>query len=131
MAGELKYTALNTVSIQTADRRLAQAFCDGRTGQVAGSNTNPHVSGSEVHTAYEAGFATTTPEGLIDNCALAIPISVPNIVGLSSAAAQAAILAANLTVGKITLTTGNVTIQSPVATTKVQPKSVVLFTLTS
>ena len=129
MAGEFKYTASNTTSTQTSESKLAKAFCEGRVGQVAGSNTNPHASGSDAYAAYEAGYSTVTPEGLIDNCALAIPITVPNLVGDTSAVAQGKITAANLIVGKITGTTGVVSVQLPAAAAKVQPNTVVTFTI--
>jgi hypothetical protein len=129
MAGAFKYDATNTTAVKTGDRRLAQAFCDGRRGLVAGANTNPHTSGDELYTAYEAGYAATTPEGLQDGCAMAIPITMPDLTGMTSAAAQAAIIAAKLTVGKITGTTGVVTVQAPAAAAKTQPGDVVTFTI--
>jgi hypothetical protein len=130
MAGEFKYTASNTTSTQVADSTYAEAFCEGRRDWVnAGSNLNPHTTNSPRWTAYEAGYATTSPQGLIDNCALAIPILTPSLTGLTSAAAQTAILAANLLVGKITGTTGVVTVQNPAVSAKAQPNDVVTFTI--
>lgn len=129
MAGEMKYTAANTTASQSADPRLAKAFCEGREAQVAGNSTNPFPAGSEQNDAWQAGHDTTTPEGLVDNCALAIPITVPDLTGMTSANAQEAITAAGLAVGKITGTTGVVTVQVPTAATKVQPHSSVAFTI--
>jgi hypothetical protein len=128
MAGSFKYDATNTTAVKTADSRLAQAFCDGRAGLVAGANTNPHTSGDELYVAYEAGYATTTPEGLQDGCALAIPITMPDLAGATIAVASAAITAANLVVGKITGEFGVVTAQLPAAAAKTQPGDVVTFT---
>jgi hypothetical protein len=129
MAGAFKYDATNTTAIKTADPRLAEAFCDGRRGLIAGANTNPYTSGDELYTAYEAGYATVTPEGQYDNCAMAIPITMPDLTGKTSAEAQAAIIAAGLTVGKITGTTGVVTVQAPAVAAKTQPNDVVTFTI--
>jgi hypothetical protein len=130
MAGSLKYDATNTSAIKSADVRLTKAFAEGRRAQIAGTNSNPHPSGSDAYEAWQEGHDTTSSEGLIDSCAECIPISVPDVVGMTSANAQAAIIAANLLVGKITLTTGNVTIQDPVASAKVQRNTPVLITLT-
>jgi hypothetical protein len=130
MAGKLKYTATdNQTVIKTADPALAEAFCEGRRQQVAGTSVNPYPANSEASAAFALGLATTTPEGLVDNCAECIPISVPALAGLTSAAAQAALLAAKLAVGKITGTTGVVSVQAPVAATKVQINTTVAFTI--
>jgi hypothetical protein len=129
MAGEFKYDAANTTIAQTADSRLAEAFCEGRTAWVTGVGSNPHPSGSPANTAWQSGYDTTTPQGLIDNCAYAIPILMPSLTGLTSAAAQTVILNANLTVGKITGATGVVTTQDPAVSAKAQPKDVVTFTI--
>jgi hypothetical protein len=129
MAGEFKYTALDTTATKTADARYAEAFCEGRVSWVAGVATNPYPSGSPNNIAWQAGYDTTSPQGLIDNCALAIPILTPSLTGLTSAAAQTAILNANLTVGKITGTTGVVNAQNPAVSAKAQPKDVVTFTI--
>ena len=128
MAGAFKHDATNTTSIKTADSRLAQAFCDGRRGLVAGANTNPHTSGDELYTAYEAGYATVTPEGFQDGCALAIPITMPDLAGMTIAVASAAIVAAGLVVGQITGSFGVVTSQLPAAVAKTQPGDTVTFT---
>jgi hypothetical protein len=128
MAGAFKHDATNTTSIKTADSRLAAAFCDGRRGLVAGANTNPHTSGDELYVAYEAGYATVTPEGLQDGCALAIPITMPNLAGMDAATAEAAIVGAKLITGKITGGFGVVTAQLPLAAAKTQPGDVVTFT---
>ena len=131
MAGEMKYTAANTTASQSADPRLAEAFCQGREAQVAGDSSNPFATGSEQNAAWQAGHDTVTPEGLVDNCALAIPITVANVVGASLSAATATLLAQHLLVGQVSLTTGNVTIQDPAAAAKVQPNQAVHLTLTS
>jgi hypothetical protein len=128
MAGAFKYDATNTTAVKTADSRLAEAFCDGRRGLVAGANTNPHTSGDELYTAYEAGYATVTPEGLRDGCALAIPITMPDLADETIEDASAAIVAAGLVVGKITGSYGVVTSQLPAAAAKTQPGDVVTFT---
>jgi hypothetical protein len=130
MPGELKYTAANDTAKQTSNTTYAEAFCEGRRDWIeSGTNLNPHTSGSPRYTAYEAGYATTTPQGLVDNCAYAIPILVPSLTGLTSAAAQTAIIAAGLLVGKITGATGVVTVQNPATSAKAQPNDVVTFTI--
>ena len=130
MAGELKYSAADDDTvIKTARATYAEAFCDGRAAQVAGVSSNPYPSGSAQNIAWQSGHDTVAPEGLIDNCALAIPITTPNLSGLTSAAAQAAIANAKLAVGHITGTTGTVTVQSPDSAVKVQPHTTVAFTI--
>jgi hypothetical protein len=129
MSGSFKYDATNTTAIKTGDRRLAQAFCDGRAGLVAGANINPHTSGDELYVAYEAGYATVTPEGLQDGCALAIPITMPDLDTMTQADATTAIADAGLTLGKITGAFGTVTAQLPLAAAKTQPGDVVTITL--
>jgi beta-lactam-binding protein with PASTA domain len=128
MTGAFKHDATNTTSIKTADSRLAQAFCDGRAGLIAGANTNPHTSGDELYTAYEAGYAATTPEGLQDGCALAIPITMPDLADMTIADASTAITDAGLVVGKITGSFGVVKTQLPAAAAKTQPGDTVTFT---
>jgi hypothetical protein len=108
---------------------LAKAFCEGRTALIAGLPTNPHQLDSDRYTAWQAGYDTVTPEGLVDNCAECIPITVPNIVGNTSAVAQAFIATALLGVGKITGTTGVVTVQSPIAGAKAQRSENINFTI--
>lgn len=113
MPGEFKYTALNTVATQTADPKLALAFCAGRDSRIAGVSTNPFVATDENYTAWQAGYDTITPEGLVDNCASCIPITIPNIVGMTYVAATAALAAKYLKIGDITNPLGVVTVQSP------------------
>lgn len=125
MPGEFKYTAANTTASQTADPGLAKAFCQGREAQVAGDNSNPFVSGSEDNVAWQAGHDTVTPEGLIDNCALAIPITVPQTVGQTIAAARVLIISAGLAVNDITGSVGVIISQIPTAGAKVQPNTTV------
>jgi beta-lactam-binding protein with PASTA domain len=55
----------------------------------------------------------------------------PNLIGLTSAAAQSAITGAGLTVGTISLTTGNVTKQNPLGGNWSLDGDAVNFTLTS
>jgi hypothetical protein len=130
MAGAFKYTAANDQTIvKTADPELARAFCRGRRALIDGDASNPFVSGSGKYDAWQAGHDTVTPEGMFDNCAMAIPITMPDLSGMTSANAQVAILAANLTVGKITGTTGVVSVQAPAAAAKTQPADVVTFTI--
>jgi hypothetical protein len=130
MTGRIRYTAAqDETTLKTADTKLGKAFCAGRRGLVEGVNTNPHVSGDELYTAYEAGYATVTPEGQWDGCAMAIPITMPNLVGMDQATAVAAIGTAGLAVGKITGTTGVVSVQLPAAAAKTQPNDVVTFTI--
>jgi beta-lactam-binding protein with PASTA domain len=57
--------------------------------------------------------------------------TVPNVVGLTQAAATTAITGATLILGQVTLTTGNVTIQSPVAGAKANKFAPVNITLTA
>jgi hypothetical protein len=128
MTGKFKYDATDTTAFKTADSRMARAFCAGRAGLIAGANTNPHVSGDELYTAYEAGYATVTPEGFQDGCASAIPITMPDLAGMDQATATAAIIAAGLAVGKITGDFGVVTAQLPAAAAKTQPNDVVTLT---
>jgi len=130
MAGAIRYTqATDQTTLKTPDSKLGKAFCAGRAALIAGVNNNPHVSGAEDYLAYEAGYATITPEGKFDSCSIAIPITMPDLTGMTSAVAQAAILTANLTVGKITGTTGVVTVQAPLAAAKTQPNDIVTFTI--
>lgn len=132
MPGEFKHSAANNhTAIKTAKDELARAWCEGRESLVTGAGTNPHPSGSADNIAWQAGHDTVTPEGLVDNCAYCIPITVANVVGSSLAAATATLNAQGLAVGKVTLTTGNVTIQSPAAAAKTQLHQTVLLTLTS
>ena len=130
MPGAIRYTqAVDQTTLKTPNSKLGKAFCAGRAALIAGVNNNPHVSGAEDYLAYEAGYAATTPEGQYDSCSIAIPITMPNLTGMTSAVAQAAIIAAKLTVGKITGTTGVVTAQAPLAAAKTQPNDVVTFTI--
>jgi PASTA domain len=129
MTGSFKYTADNTTAIKTADPELAAAFCRGRKAYIDGGSANPFVSGSEKYTAWQAGYDTVTPEGLRDGCANAIPITMPDLTGMSIAVASAAIVAAGLTVGNITGDSGVVTVQAPAAAAKTQPADVVTFTV--
>jgi len=132
MPGEFKHSAANDhTDIKTARAQLPEAFCQGREDLVAGVSSNPFATGSAQNAAWQAGHDTVTPEGLVDNCALAIPITVANVVGSSLSAATATLLAQHLLVGKVTLTTGNVTVQAPAAATKAQPNQAVALTLTS
>jgi hypothetical protein len=129
MTGQIRYTAAQDESVvKTADGKLGKAFCAGRHGLINGANINPHVSGDELYAAYEAGYATVTPEGSWDNCAMAIPITMPNLVGMDQATATAAIIAAGLAVGKITGDFGVVTAQLPASAAKTQPNDVVTLT---
>ena len=57
--------------------------------------------------------------------------TVPNVVGLTQAAATTAITGATLTLGQVTLTTGNVTVQNPVAGAKANKFAPVNITLTA
>jgi hypothetical protein len=129
MAGALKYSTESTDFFKSADARQARAFCEGRAGLIAGANSNPHDVGDELYLAYEAGYSTVTPEGHYDNCAMAIPITMPNIVGMSSTDAQTSIINAGLAVGTITGTTGVVTDQLPLSNAKTQPNDLVNFTI--
>jgi hypothetical protein len=131
MSGSLKYDATNTTAIKSADPKLTKAFAEGRLAQIAGSGSNPHAAGSDANEAWQEGHDTVAPEGLRDSCAEAIPVAVPNVVGLSEAAATAAIVAAELLLGGVALETGNVTVQDPAAATLVQPNSGVVITLTA
>ena len=131
MAGQLKYDATNTTAIKSADPKLTKAFAEGRLAQIAGSGTNPHASGSDANEAWQEGYETTTPEGLRDSCAEAIPVAVPDVVGMSEGDATDAIVAAGLLLGGVALEVGDVTVQDPAAATLVQPKSVVNITLTT
>lgn len=36
--------------------RLVRAFEEGRQAKIAGSGSNPHLSGSEAYTAWQAGY---------------------------------------------------------------------------
>jgi hypothetical protein len=129
MTGQIRYAAAqDETTLKTADGKLGKAFCAGRHGLINGANTNPHVSGDELYAAYEAGYATTTPEGTWDNCAMAIPITMPDLAGMTIAVASAAILNANLAIGAITGAYGVVTSQLPTAAAKTQPNDVVTFT---
>jgi hypothetical protein len=129
MSGEIRYTAAQDETVvKTADTKLGRAFCAGRRGLIDGANINPHVSGDELYAAYEAGYATVTPEGQWDGCAMAIPITMPDLAGMTSAVAQAAIATAGLMVGAITGGFGTVTAQLPAAAAKTQPNDVVTFT---
>jgi hypothetical protein len=129
MTGRIRNTAAqDETTLKTADGKLGKAFCAGRRALIDGANTNPHVSGDELHTAYEAGYALVTPEGQWDNCANAIPITMPDLAGMDQATAVAAIVAAGLTAGKITGSFGVVTSQLPAAAAKTQPNDVVTFT---
>jgi hypothetical protein len=129
MTGRIRNTAAqDETTLKTADSNLGKAFCAGRRALIDGANTNPHVSGDELYTAYEAGYATVTPEGQYDNCAMAIPITMPNLVGMDQATAVAAIATAGLTVGAITGGFGTVTAQLPAAAAKTQPNDVVTIT---
>lgn len=56
-------------------------------------------------------------------------ISTPNLSGLTSAAAQAAILAAGLTVGTITGSSGTVSVQDPASAASTEPWTAVDFTI--
>ncbi len=104
MAGEFKYDPTNTTAIQTADPRLAKAFAEGRYAQINGGS-NPHTSGSEAYTAWQAGYDTASPEGTIDNVAECIPKTVPSLVGSTQVQALAAITAAGFVLGQATYTT--------------------------
>jgi hypothetical protein len=129
MPGQFKYTAANTTSIKTANPNVAKAFCAGRAAQVAGTGSNPHTSGDELYTAW-----ATTPEGLRDGCALAIPITVPDVVNLSRTAAVAAIVAAGFVDGKVVWngpSQGVVYSQLPAAAAKAQPGDTVTLRLAS
>jgi hypothetical protein len=129
MTGRIRYTAAqDETTLKTPDSKMGKAFCAGRRDLIAGANANPHVSGSELYTAYEAGYATVTPEGSYDNCAMAIPITMPDLAGMDQATASAAIVAAKLIVGKITGDFGVVTAQLPAAAAKTQPNDVVTYT---
>jgi len=129
MTGALRYTAaIDETTLKTPDTRLSEAFSEGREGLIAGANTNPHVSGSENYLAYEAGYALVTPEGQFDSCAKAIPITMPDLAGMTIAVASAAIVAAGLVVGQITGSYGVVTSQLPAAAAKTQPGDTVTFT---
>jgi beta-lactam-binding protein with PASTA domain len=57
--------------------------------------------------------------------------TVPNVVGLTQAAATTAINGAGLTLGQVTLTTGIVTIQNPVSGAKANRLAPVNITLTA
>lgn len=57
--------------------------------------------------------------------------TVPNVVGLTQAAATVAITGAGLILGQVTLTTGVVTIQNPVASSKANKFAPVNITLTA
>jgi hypothetical protein len=130
MPGRIRNAAAqDETTLKTADGKQGKAFCAGRRALIDGANTNPHVSGDELYAAYEAGYATVTPEGAYDNCAMAIPITMPDLAGMTSAVAQAAIITAGLIVGKITGTTGVVSAQLPLAAAKTQPNDVVTFTI--
>jgi hypothetical protein len=120
MTGALRYTAaIDETTLKTPDTRLSEAFSEGRDGLIAGANTNPHVSGSENYLAYEAGYALVTPEGTFDSCAKAIPITMPDLAGMTIA---------GLVVGQITGSFGVVTSQLPAAAAKTQPGDTVTFT---
>jgi hypothetical protein len=130
MAGRIRFTAAEDEStLKSADPKLGRAFQAGRAALIVGTNTNPHVAGSETYLAYEAGYATVTPEGTYDGGAYAIPITMPNLAGLTIAQADAAITAAGLIPGKITGAFGVVTSQLPAAAAKAQPGDVVTFTI--
>lgn len=125
MAGQLT----TNYTIKQANPALANAFSLGRDAYIAGSGSNPYTVGSEYYAAWAAGNTTTSPQGQRDSATKCIPIVMPNLVGMTSAAAQTAILTANLIVGKITGSTGVVTVQSPVSAAKAQPQDVVTFTI--
>ena len=57
--------------------------------------------------------------------------TVPNVVGLTQAAADTAVQGAGLVLGQVTLTTGVVTIQNPVSGAKANRFAPVNITLTA
>ena len=109
----------------------SKAFCEGRQAKVYGASTNPHVSGTEAFASWAAGYALAASSGVQGPCNIFAGIATPNLVGLSLAVATSTLVGLGLTLGTVTLTTGNVTIQSPVATTIVKQNSLVNVTLTS
>jgi PASTA domain len=117
----------------TRDSKLdnSKAFCEGRQAKAWTESTNPHPTGSEANAAWAAGYALTVASGVQGPCNITPGITVPNVVGQTQAAATASLIAAGLVLGVVTLTTGNVTIQSPVAAAVVRPRTAVNITLTS
>ena len=132
MAGEFKYTTANDQTvIKSADSTLAEAYCQGRAAQVAGVSSNPFPAGSEQNISWQYGHDQTTPAGLRDNCALAVPIAVPNLSTMSLGTATSTLVAAGLAIGKITQgpIAGTVLAQSPTSAALAQPHDVIAVTL--
>lgn len=117
----------------TRDLNLAnsKAFCEGRQAKAWLESPNPHVAGSEAYAAWAAGYALATVSGVQGPCNITAGVATPNLVGSSLAVATSTLIGVGLKLGTVTLTTGNVTIQSPVATTVVRPGSSVNVTLTA
>jgi hypothetical protein len=131
MAGEIKYSH-EADDIQTADAKLGKAYCEGRAAQCEGRTalTNPHQSGSDAWNAWNAGFEQNVPEGLVDSCAYAIPMTVPNVVNMTQANATMALTAKSLGLSVGGGAADPITAQNPAANAKAQPGSTVIVTLT-
>jgi hypothetical protein len=127
MSGKFKYTATNSTVTQVARSRDAKSFCEGREAMIFGG-INPHVEGSEVWQSWQEGYNTTSPQGLFDGCAYAIPIIMPDLIGLTIDAATLIVKNSGLTLGKVTGVTGVITAQYPPANLRVQPNFVVTLT---
>lgn len=128
MPGQLSDGVTATIDASVVN---SKAFCEGRQAKAYTESTNPHVSGSEAYAAWAAGNALAVASGIQGPCNISAGIAVPNLVGMTTAQATAALEAVGLNLGTITLTVDPVASQSPVATTAVRPESYVNITLTA
>ena len=119
-------------ALRNANIVNSKAYCEGLQEKQYSNTTNPHVSGSEAHTAWAAGNAlsigTTGKQG---PCNITAATVVPNLVGLTAAVATTTLEAVGLVKGTTTLTTGPVASQLPAAAALARPGSAVNITLTS
>lgn len=115
--------------------REAIAYAEGRKAvtKALAYTTCPHAAGTPEFNAWDRGYnsARTLTPGTVDNCAYPVSgyLSVINLTGMTSAAAQAALVANGLTVGTITGSSGVVTDQSPAVNARVAKDTAVAFTI--
>ena len=137
MAGKMCNGEKNKSAVKP---RNSIAYCEGRHANKAGGADvdNPHQDGSEAHEAWRVGFLSwVNPPSLggQDCCADAFgggfTTTVPDVVGLTEAAAISALEAVGLVAVAGTGTTDPVISQDPVAGTEVSPGSSVTYNLTA
>lgn len=110
----------------------SKAFCEGRQAKVFGeSGGNPHATGSNANAAWAAGYALDATSGAAGPCNIFAGVTVPNVVGMTTANATAALANVGLRVESVALTNDPIASQVPAAAAKARYNSSVALTRTS